>query len=118
MPGPRVCRLRHGNAAARPSPLRLRRLVRGLRIIDLARATGLIPVRISELERGECALAGHRLQRLARFYAVPPSTLVEEMGRWCASRGLRFLGPTAAEAALVPEEGGLPNTDGPPESAA
>jgi transcriptional regulator with XRE-family HTH domain len=35
------------------SDLRLRRLAAGLRILDVAHATGLPPTRVSEIERGE-----------------------------------------------------------------
>jgi transcriptional regulator with XRE-family HTH domain len=76
-----------------PSPLRLRRWVRGLRLRDLQEATGLLEVRLSQLERGELRLAGPRLAKLAAFYECSAAQLVAEMGKWCARTNRRFLGP-------------------------
>ena len=78
---------------SRPSPLRLRRIVRGLRLRDVAQGCGLIEVRVSELERGECRLDGHRLAKLAKFYNCAPAQLLDEMERWCARTNRPFLGP-------------------------
>jgi hypothetical protein len=93
----------------RPSPLRLRRWVRGLRLRDVQDATGLLEVRLSQLERGELRLAGPRLAKLATFYGCAPAQLVLEMARWCARTNRRFLGPEHPPS-LEPGE--------PPESAA
>jgi transcriptional regulator with XRE-family HTH domain len=70
----------------RPSPLRARRLLRGLRLRDVERATGIADTVLSRLERGEAVLLGPRLRRLAQFYATPAGPLADEMRRW-AYRG-------------------------------
>ena len=70
--------------SGRPSPLRLRRIHRGARLRDIATATGIHAVYLSELERGERPLAGRLLAVLADHYRTPPQTLVSEMGRWAA----------------------------------
>jgi transcriptional regulator with XRE-family HTH domain len=93
----------------RPSPLRLRRVVRGLRLRDVAEATGLLEVRLSQLERGELRLAGPRLTKLAAFYKCSTTQLVAEMVKWCARTNRRFLGP---------DDGGGLDVGEPPESAA
>jgi transcriptional regulator with XRE-family HTH domain len=93
----------------RLSPLRLRRLVRGLRLRDVQEATGLLEVRISQLERGELRLAGPRLTNLAAFYRCSPAQLVAEMSKWAARTGRRFLGP---------HDGGGLDSEEPPDSAA
>jgi transcriptional regulator with XRE-family HTH domain len=93
---------------SRPSPLRLRRIVRGLRLRDVQAATGLLEVRISQLERGELRLAGPRLAKLAAFYHCSAAQLVAEMAKWCARTNRRFLGP---------DEGGGRDVGGPPELA-
>src|SRR5262245_10468343 len=67
--------------SARPSPLRLRRVVRGLRLRDIAEATGLLEVRISQAERGESYLWGRRLAALAAYYDVSPEVLLTERRR-------------------------------------
>lgn len=92
-----------------PSPLRLRRWVRGLRLRDVREGTGLLEVRISQLERGELRLAGPRLTKLAAFYKSTPEQLLEEMAKWCARTHRRFLGP---------EDGSGLEAEGPPETAA
>jgi transcriptional regulator with XRE-family HTH domain len=94
---------------SRPSPLRLRRIVRGLRLRDVQAATGLLEVRISQLERGECRLAGPRLTKLATFYKCEPSQLIDEMSKWCTRTGRPFLGPQPPLSLELEE---------PPESAA
>ena len=58
----------------RPSPLRLRRLVRGLRLRDVEKATGINDVVLSQIERGELPLTGGRLERLAGFYGEAGET--------------------------------------------
>ena len=93
----------------RPSPLRLRRWVRGLRLRDVRESTGLLEVRISQLERGELRLAGPRLTRLAAFYRCSGAQLVAEMAKWCARTNRRFLGP---------ENGPGLDAEEPPETAA
>jgi transcriptional regulator with XRE-family HTH domain len=93
----------------RPSPLRLRRVVRGLRLRDVAEATGLLEVRISQLERGELRLAGPRLVKLSEFYKCSATQLVAEMVKWCARTNRRFLGPDDSDGLDV---------GAPPESAA
>jgi transcriptional regulator with XRE-family HTH domain len=70
----------------RPSPLRARRLLRGLRLRDVERATGIADTVVSRLERGEAKLLGPRLRRIAEFYATPPTRLTDEMREW-ARRG-------------------------------
>jgi transcriptional regulator with XRE-family HTH domain len=75
----------------RPSPLRARRLLRGLRLRDLENATGIADTMLSALERGEEKLIGPRLRRLAAFYATPPARLVDEMRAWAARTGGRVL---------------------------
>lgn len=37
----------------KPTPIRVRRIAAGLRILDISGATGLATTRISEIERGE-----------------------------------------------------------------
>jgi transcriptional regulator with XRE-family HTH domain len=89
----------------RPSPLRARRVLRGLRLRDVENATGIADTMLSALERGEAKLLGPRLRRLAAFYATPAARLVDEMRAWAARRG----------------GGALPQgdcTSEPPESAA
>jgi transcriptional regulator with XRE-family HTH domain len=93
----------------RPSPLRLRRIVRGLRLRDLREATGLLEVILSQLERGECRLAGSRLTKLATFYTCEPTQLLDEMAKWCRRTNRPFLGPEVPPSLECGE---------PPESAA
>lgn len=66
----------------RPSPLRVRRLLRGARLLDVARATGLPLVYVSQVERGDRPLAGRVLHALARHYQTSADRLVSEMRRW------------------------------------
>jgi transcriptional regulator with XRE-family HTH domain len=66
-------------ASQRPSPLRTKRLLRGLRLRDLERATEIPETTLSRLERGESPLVGHWLTSLAAFYEVEPRILREEM---------------------------------------
>ncbi len=68
----------------RPSPLRARRLLRGERLRDVARATGLHETYISLAERGDRVLGGRLLVRLAEHYATPAEVLVLEMRRWAS----------------------------------
>ena len=68
----------------RPSPLRARRLLRGERLLDVARATGLHETYVSLLERGERPLHGRPLVRLADHYRTAAAQLVAEMERWAA----------------------------------
>jgi transcriptional regulator with XRE-family HTH domain len=91
------------------SPLRLRRWTRSLRLRDVSEATGLLEVRISQLERGECRLAGPRLTKLATFYKCEPSQLIDEMSKWCERTGRPLLGPQPPLSLELEE---------PPESAA
>jgi len=92
-----------------PSPLRLRRWVRGLRLRDVRDATGLIEPRISQVERGEARLAGPRLTKLAAFYKCSAAQLVAEMAKWCARTNRHFLGP---------EDGSDLDVEEPPEPGA
>ena len=72
--------------AARPSPLRLRRLARGLRLRDVEKATGINDVILSRIERGELPLVGRRLSLLADFYAERAGDLSLEMRRFRGRR--------------------------------
>ena len=74
--------MRYGSE--RPSPLRVRRLLRGSRLRDVAGATGLPDVYISQAERGERVLAGRPLLALAAYYQTPADRLTAEMERWLA----------------------------------
>jgi transcriptional regulator with XRE-family HTH domain len=66
-----------------PSPLRLERLRRGLRIVDVANVTGLPATRISQLERGEPpAPLRAELELIASAFVVRDSGVV---GREAAS---------------------------------
>ena len=65
-----------------PSPLRVRRLLRGLRLRDVAEATGINDVILSRLERGELPLLGRRLERIAVFYNERPEALRREMEKY------------------------------------
>src|SRR4029453_16634406 len=76
-----------GGMDRRPSPLRARRLLRGLRLRDVERAIGIPDTVLSALERGEAKLLGPRLRRLATFYATPPARLVDEMRCWLRRKG-------------------------------
>ena len=38
---------------SKPTELRVRRIVAGLRILDISEATGIATARVSEIERGE-----------------------------------------------------------------
>lgn len=69
----------------RPSPLRARRLLRGLRLRDVQRDTGIPDSALSQLERGEMPLLGRRLAALARLYQTPADRLADEMRRWLSS---------------------------------
>jgi hypothetical protein len=71
----------------RPSPLRARRLLRGLRLRDVEKATDIPNTTLSRLERAELPLVGYWLTRLARFYAADPSALKQEMERFSARSG-------------------------------
>jgi len=63
----------------RPAPLRARRLLLGLRLRDVEKATGIPETTLSRLERGETPIVGRWLATLSRFYAVEPSALRDEM---------------------------------------
>lgn len=63
----------------RPSPLRVRRLLHGLRLRDLGDKTGISEATLSRLERGEVPLLGRWLEALARYYATPPTVIRAEM---------------------------------------
>jgi transcriptional regulator with XRE-family HTH domain len=80
-------------------------LLRGLRLCDLERATGIADTMLSALELGQEPLRGKRLDRLAAFYATPAAKLVDGMRRWAAR----------AEGNLLPHDG---STIVPPGSAA
>jgi transcriptional regulator with XRE-family HTH domain len=71
----------------RPSPLRVRRLLRGARLRDVAAATGLQMMALSEVERGERPLAGALLRLLSVHYQTAPERLTLEMTRWLAQDG-------------------------------
>jgi len=101
----------------RPSPLRARRLLRGLRLRDVELATGIPDTTVSRLERGELSLIGRRLVRLAAFYATPPKAIRDEMDRYTASRsaqnastGLDELEPPRPEASGGAEWEGRPGS--------
>jgi transcriptional regulator with XRE-family HTH domain len=81
--------------AGRPSPLRVRRILRGARLRDIATATGVQVMSLSELERGERPLAGRMLGILADYYQTAPERLVVEMARWAAreAAGSEVKGP-------------------------
>jgi transcriptional regulator with XRE-family HTH domain len=66
----------------RPSPLRARRLLRGERLRDVARAIGAHDTVVSLLERGDRPLRGRLLHALAAHYATPAAQLLAEMARW------------------------------------
>jgi transcriptional regulator with XRE-family HTH domain len=71
----------------RPSPLRARRLLRGMRLRDLSLATGLADALLSALERGEHPLRGRALRVLASYYVTTADGLRAEMERWAMTRG-------------------------------
>jgi transcriptional regulator with XRE-family HTH domain len=66
----------------RPSPLRARRLLRGLRLRDLANDVDLHETTLSEVERGDTPLRGRVLHRLAAYYQTPSDRLLLEHERW------------------------------------
>ena len=68
----------------RPSPLRIRRLMRGLRLRDLEYLSAIPESTLSRIERGELPLLGGWLTALARVYATDPVRLREEMESWAA----------------------------------
>jgi transcriptional regulator with XRE-family HTH domain len=74
----------------RPSPLRVRRLLRGLRLVDVEHATGLPALLVSQLERGEGPPSGAALAELARFYATDAAQLRAEMDRWALAEARRL----------------------------
>jgi len=76
--------------ASRPSPLRIRRLLRGLRLVDVEHATGLPALLISRLERGEGPPSTAALAELARYYATDTARLHAEMDRWAIGEARRF----------------------------
>jgi transcriptional regulator with XRE-family HTH domain len=80
----------------RPSPLRARRLLRGLRLRDVERAIGIADTALSALERGEAKLLGTRLRRLAEFYQTPPARLADEMRAWADRPDARLRGGSPA----------------------
>jgi hypothetical protein len=71
----------------RPSPLRARRCLRGARLVDVSAATGLHPVWLSQVERGERPLTGRSLRLLAELYGTAPERLALEMQRWARELG-------------------------------
>jgi len=73
----------------RPSPLRLRRLHRGLRLRDVGDAVGLDATRLGDFERGDRLLDQRALRVLSEFYAVGSAQLTAEMSRWLEQRGAR-----------------------------
>lgn len=54
----------------RPSRLRLERLSRGLRLLDVAQELGLSEGLLSRLERGDREPTPEQLQKLARLYGA------------------------------------------------
>ena len=58
----------------------------GLRLADVEAATRIPDTIVSRIERGETALNGPRLQRLAAFYRVSPSVLAAAMRSWRTGR--------------------------------
>src|SRR4029453_19116250 len=72
----------------RPSPLRARRLLRGWRLNDLERATGIADTVLSRLERGEHPLLGSWLRRLAAIYDTRADVLAAEHERWQRGVGI------------------------------
>jgi transcriptional regulator with XRE-family HTH domain len=87
----------------RPSPLRARRLLRGGRLRDVAHAIGTTDSALSRLERGEAHLVGPVLRALARFYATPPATLVDQMRAWAARTNRPGLGGGGFDVGEPPE---------------
>jgi transcriptional regulator with XRE-family HTH domain len=73
---------------SRPSPLRARRLLRGQRLADVARALRVHATLISLIERGERSFTLCMLNRFAAYYRTPPQRLQAEMDRWRAAVGL------------------------------
>ena len=65
-----------------PSPLRARRLLRGLRLKDVEQVTGIPDTTLSKLVRGEIPLLGLRLRKLADLYETPADILTREMSRF------------------------------------
>jgi hypothetical protein len=59
-------------------------VLRGLRLRDLEQTLHIADTVLSQLERGELPLVGHRLRQLAKFYQTPPAKMVDEMRAWAA----------------------------------
>src|SRR5262245_16227113 len=100
----------------RPSPLRIRRLLRGQRQHDVARAIAVSSTLISQLERGDVPLGGPYLHRLARHFATAPAQLVAEMERWALGEARRLLPAQLDRGRPEPLPGS--ELDEPPSSAA
>jgi hypothetical protein len=68
-------------------------VLRGLRLLDVARAICVSPMLISSLERAETELeiGSPYLARLSKFYATAPEQLVAEMERWALGEARRLL---------------------------
>jgi transcriptional regulator with XRE-family HTH domain len=64
--------------------LRARRLLRGERLRDTARAIRVHDTALSLIERGDRPLRGRILHALAAHYCTAPAVLLAEMARWCA----------------------------------
>jgi transcriptional regulator with XRE-family HTH domain len=84
--------------AEKPSPLRVHRLLRGLRLRDLEQLTGIPDTTLSRLERGELSLTGRWLTILANNYAIPASTLTREMEQFLGIESSAPGDPAAAQA--------------------
>jgi len=65
----------------KPTSIRARRLLLGLRLRDVSDATGLTETHLSRLERGEesASLTDRELARLASIYGTSPDELREEL---------------------------------------
>ena len=74
----------------RPSPLRLRRLHRGLRLRDLADAVRVNDATLGALERGDRNFDPRSLRALSVFYQTDAARLEAEMARWREQRGPRL----------------------------
>lgn len=73
------------------STVRRLREQKGITVTELARATGLSPAHISEIERGRTAPSVRTLEKLARALGVSPGVLVRSVGANGVGEKLRRL---------------------------
>lgn len=73
------------------STVRSLREQKGITVTELARATGLSPAHISEIERGRSAPSIRTLEKLARALGVSPGVLVRSVGANGVGEKLRRL---------------------------